>query len=234
MVDRDKLPDRHDTIHKIVLGYFAPLATRPFTYAGHTVNPEPLTTSDQLLRGFTCPAGCGGCCPTFTLDYLPDEPHPYPLTERTVDFDGHEVTLFSDVQADNRGPRCHNLLPDDGRCGIHGKQPFACDFELIRFTHLDKGRGWVVGERLFSRGWHMKRTDGGQGAKCTITPATVERALDVARRLDRLTAWADYFGLPRHRGRLLSSYVRTFAADPQGAPRVTHDADTTFWRTVRT
>jgi len=209
---------KRDSLDKIVLGYFAAITTHPFTWGEHVVQPEPITFGPALLRGFTCPSGCGGCCPTFTLDYLPTEPHPYPLTRRDVTFDGRQVEVWSDEQPDNHGPRCHNLQPEDGRCGIHGRQPFSCDFELIRFIHAPTG--WRVAEQLFGRGWAMNRTDGGTGALCTITDADVETALDVARRLDRLTDWADHFGLRRHRARVLASYCREYARHPDTAPRV--------------
>lgn len=211
---------RRDSLDKIVLSYFAAITSHPFVWRDEVVEPMALSWSSTLLRGFTCPAMCGGCCPTFSLDYLPDhiEPHPYPLEERIVQFDGREVTVYEDSQDANRGPRCQHLNSQDGRCGIHGRQPFSCDFELIRFSR--HSNGWRVSERLFGRGPLMKRVDGGVGALCEITPADPETALDVARRLDRLTIWADYFGLRRHRSRLLADYCRTYAYTPDQAPPV--------------
>lgn len=187
------MPSR-DSVDKIVTSYFAAVATRPFTYRGDSFRPVRLNVSTGLLRGFTCPSGCGGCCPTFTLDYLPGEDHPYDLTPRTIPFDGRDVVVWSDEQRDNTGPRCHNLRPDDGRCGIHGRQPFTCDFELIRV--LRGPSTWTLTTRLFARGWNMKRTDGGVGALCELIPATAEWRDDVVRRLLRLNRWADHFGLP--------------------------------------
>lgn len=210
---------RSDSLDKIVLAYFAAVTTHPFVWHSTRVEPKAMKFGPALLRGFTCPAGCGGCCPKFTLDYLPQEPaKPFGVTPRVVEFDGRPVRLFSDMQPDNDTDRCRNLNLGTGRCGIHGKQPFSCDFELIRFFQHDTH--WTVREALFGRGWNMRRTNGGRGALCTITDADAATAQDVARRLDRLTLWADHFGLRNHRARPLADYCRTNADDPQSAPTV--------------
>lgn len=210
---------RRDTLDKVVGTYFAAITRQPILWRGETLPAMPLRINGGMLRGFTCPAVCGGCCPTFSLDYLPEdiEPHPYPLTPRTVQIDDREVTVWSDEQEENKGSRCKNLDPDDGRCGIHGRQPFSCDFELLRFSrHADH---YTLNERLFGRGWNMRRVDGERGALCSITPATSETASDVLRRIKRLAIWADYFGLD-HKAHEVAQYVRTFRHDPDSAPAV--------------
>jgi len=209
------VPQR-DTIDKVVSSYFAAITSHPFTYKGTIYQPMLLRVGTGFLKGFTCPSNCGGCCPTFSLDYIEKEAKPYELVERTVDFNGKSVTLWSDTQEENKGSRCKNLIQENGRCGIHGKQPFSCDFELIRF--IKQGDVWTVNERLFGRGWAMKRTDGGTGALCTITPPTTETALDVARRIERLCEWADYFGLKNHKATLLLKYANRFSLQPTKAP----------------
>ena len=207
---------RRDTIDKVVQSYFAAITTHSFVYRGQTIEPAPLRVNNKLLRGFTCPENCGGCCPTFSLDYIPGEEHPYELEQRTVEFNGREIVIWSDMQLDNKGNRCRNLVKENGRCSIHGRQPFSCDFELIRF--INRQGHWFVNEQLFTRGWNMTRTDGGLGAACTITSATKETALDVARRLGRLCQWADYFGLENHKARVLLDYALENADDPLRAP----------------
>ena len=208
-----------DSVDKIVGVYFAAITTHPFTYKERVYEPSPLRVNNLFLRGFTCPPICGGCCPTFTLDYIEKEAKPYELEQRVIDFNGKPVIVWSDKQEENKGSRCKNLNKDDGRCGIHGKQPFSCDFELIRFIHHKDH--WTVNERLFGRGWAMKRVDGGTGALCTITPPTSETALDVARRIERLCEWADYFGLENHKAKVLLRYARRFSLDPANAPHIT-------------
>jgi hypothetical protein len=213
---------KRDSLDKIVGSYFAAITTEPFTYNGHLVKPLPLKAGPGLLRGFTCNPNCGGCCATFSLDYLPSERHRNPSARpRAVEFSGRTVIIYSDLQDKNKGPRCRHLQKDTGLCGIHGSHPFRCDFELIRFIpHHDC---WTVNEQLFGRGWAMKRVDGGVGALCTIDTPTKEAALDAARRLDRLAEWADHFGLENHRGRLLADYCRAWSDCPADAPRVVFD-----------
>lgn len=182
-----------DSVDKIVLTYMACVTAEPFTYKDQTIEPRTLHVSPGILRGFTCPAHCGGCCPKFSLDYLPEESHPYPLTARQVLFNSREITIWSDLQLENKSNRCNNLQWDNGRCGIHGKQPFSCDFELIRFMVRDDKNH--VTQRLFGRGWNMKRTDGGRGAYCTITEADEVSRADCVRKLNRLKQWTDHFQL---------------------------------------
>jgi hypothetical protein len=185
------MPSR-DSLDKVVTSYFAAVTAVPFTYNSVRFEPKPLLVSPLLLRGYTCPSMCGGCCPRFSLDYLPNE-MPAPATrERSVRFDGREFLLQSDMQFENRGHFCQHL-DRTGRCGIYNRRPFSCDFELIRCCHYrDKV---VMTQKLFGRGWAMKRIDGLRGARCGMTPATDETVQEVARKLRRLDDWAKHFEL---------------------------------------
>jgi hypothetical protein len=64
-----------DTMDKIV-HYFYGLTTKSFIYKGRKYDPKPLYISPLLLRGYTCPDHCAGCCLKFSLDYLPFEQTP--------------------------------------------------------------------------------------------------------------------------------------------------------------
>ncbi len=207
-----------DSLDKIVGTYFAAVTAEPFTWRGTDYPRLPLKFGPSMLRGFTCPAGCGGCCFKFTLDYLPQDAHPYALNPRLVDFKGKKVMVCTDTQEDNDGARCRNLRPDDGRCSVHGRQPFTCDFELLRVSKF--ADHYRIAERLFGRGWSYPRTDGGKGALCTITDPTPETAADVRRRLARLRDWCNHFGLKHRVGDLLD-YCDAYADDPTRAPMVT-------------
>lgn len=184
-----------DSVDKIIERYFHAVAMEPFTYRDKTFEPKPLKVSPLLLRDYTCPPGCGGCCFKFTLDYLPHEAHPKHLKVRHVVFNGRKIEVWSDAQESNETNRCQYLLKD-GRCGTYLRRPFTCDFELIRsLTFADDERPNVLTQKLFGRGWSYQRTDGGKGAKCEMLPISDHAVAEVVRKLDRLKAWTDHFGL---------------------------------------
>lgn len=188
-----------DSVDKIVSIYMACVTAEEFDYKGKSYYPNPLQVSPLIFRGFTCPPGCGGCCPRFSLDYLPYEalPKGLDLVPRSIVVNGYEVKLLSDLQDDHRNHHCRNLNMDDGRCGIHGRQPFSCDFELIRFieyARTDKRLPRaVVTQKLFGRGWAMLRVDEERGALCTMTKADYRTKKEVLRKLRRLQEWSAHF-----------------------------------------
>jgi Fe-S-cluster containining protein len=192
----------HDSIDKVVMVYFASVCSRPFTYKGLRFEPAPLMVSPLLFRGYTCPPLCGGCCPRFTLDYLPSEAPPYPLTPREVEIDDRKVLVFSDLQSDHGEHHCRNLDRSAGRCGIHGRHPFSCDFELIRF--IVKREQTVLVQKLFGRGWAMLRVDGQRGARCEMLAPDPHSVAETARKLERLQRWAAHFGIETRLDAILS------------------------------
>lgn len=182
-----------DSVDKIVGSYFTAITSVPFFYKGVRWSPKLLVVSPTLVRGFTCPAQCAGCCPRFSLDYLPNgEERPAGTKPREVRFDGRKILLMSDTQQDHKNHHCRNVQ-SDGRCRIHGRQPFSCDFELIRIIHSKEQA--TMTQRLFGRGWQMLRVDGTRGALCEMTEPTDETISDVIRKLKRLRQWAQHFGL---------------------------------------
>jgi len=185
-----------DSVEKICSRYFATVAREVFTFKGKRYEPKILKVSPLLLRGYTCPPGCGGCCFKFSLDYLPSEARPGNTKKRVVEFSGRSVEIWTDWQEDNTGARCTYLAPKTGRCGIYAVRPFTCDFELIRtLQNEDDDRANVLTQKLFGRGWSYARTDGGKGALCEMTPATRDTIDDVIRKLGRLQEWTDHFKL---------------------------------------
>lgn len=188
-----------DSLDKIVTSYFATLTAQTFTWKGKTFLPRDVYVSPGIVRGFTCPEGCGGCCPRFSLDYIaPDgvpEGEKHPLTKRVVEFDGRQVEVWSDMQDDHENPKCRNLNFDNGRCGIHGFQPFSCDFELLRSVMDKNGPRAMFTQKLFGRCWAMMRVDGVRGALCEMAPADDASVADVVSRLNRLETWMVHFGL---------------------------------------
>jgi hypothetical protein len=194
-----------DSVDKIVTRYFSVVTSEKFTYKGVTYLPKLLRVSPLLFRDYTCPKGCGACCPRFSLDYLPEETHPYKLEPRQISFNGKSIQIFSDVQTDHKNYHCRNLSQKDGRCGIHGKQPFSCDFELIRaLSFADEKDPNTLTQKLFGRGWAMKRIDGVRGTLCEMTPVTDKSIQEVLRKMERLKQWSDHFQLETKCSQIIS------------------------------
>lgn len=182
-----------DSVDKIVQTYFASVTKEKFTYKGVEFAPKDLHVSPLLLRGYTCPVGCGGCCPRFSLDYLPSENKSSLAVKRYIEFNNKQVEIYSDMQDDHEDHFCRNLNKTDGRCGIYLVRPFSCDFELIRFFVSEDST--QLSQQLFGRGWQFLRIDGDRGALCSMTPIDKSSIADVIRKLNRLKQWTDYFGI---------------------------------------
>ena len=194
-----------DSVEKIITRYFACVADEPFIFNGVTYEPKTLVVSPYLFRGFTCPAGCGACCKAYSLDYLPEptETHPYKLTKRLIHFNGRRVPIYSDLNDDHGRYYCRNVDESNGRCKIHQKHAFSCDFELTRFLQFAANRPNRLTTKLYGRGHAMKRVDDVRGSMCEMLPPSDEHARDVARKLRRLKQWAEHFGLKHKLDRII-------------------------------
>jgi hypothetical protein len=184
-----------DSIDKIVNSYFGVITKEPFTYKGVEYLPKPLQISPLLLRGFTCPPNCGGCCPRFSLDYLPCEDLPKGVKPRIISLNGKRVKIFSDTQQEHKSAFC-KYLSHEGRCYIYKQRPFSCDFELIRFLRYSfPDHPNILTQKLFGRGWNMTKITGEKGALCEMTYVTKDTIKEVVRKVERLQQWCDWFGL---------------------------------------
>lgn len=190
------MPKYTDSLDKIVTVYFAALTIAPFEYKGVVYAPRPLRVSPGLFRGYTCPPNCAGCCPRFSLDYLPIEA-PVFTNPRSVVFNGRKnVIICSQLQEDHRDYHCRFVDKRDGRCLVHAQRPLSCDFELCRFSFFaEKGKPTQFTTRMYGRGWRFRRSDGQLGALCEITPADINSWADTRRKLVRMGNWMVYFGL---------------------------------------
>lgn len=211
-----------DSIDKIVGTYFAAVTAEVFEYKGKHYAPKPLNISAALFHEFVCNPHCAGCCTRFTLDYLCNvEGLPLVAEEgkfkmRKVTFNGHHVSIVSYPQEPRPGWErfCDFVEADTGYCSIHGKQPFTCDFETLRFS-LFEDHAWL-GVRPYGRGWNMLRVDGEFGAACEFPKTTTKAALeDSVRKLERLKQWTDHFGLERT---YIPSIIEWAQAGPHTAP----------------
>ena len=189
------MPRYVNSLDKIIFSYMAAVCKEPFTYNDKEIQPKPLQVSPLIFRGFTCPAMCGGCCPRFSLEYLPTEARPRTdkMEAYTVMINSKPVVLHHDPQDDHDDHHCRHLTKEDGRCLVHSKRPFHCDFELMRvFVSPHQNR---LSQQMFGRGWAFLRIDGRRGALCTITPADPASLDEVLRKLKRLKEWAEHLGI---------------------------------------
>lgn len=191
------MPRYVNSLDKIVFSYLAAVCKESFTYKKELtgkefqVHPKPLQISPQIFRGFICPPDCGGCCPRFSLEYLPSEVKPQDCVEYEVYINDRSIALYHDPQDYHDDHHCRHLDKENARCLIHPTRPFHCDFELIRvFISKNKNR---LNQQMFGRGWQFLRIDGGRGAQCTITPPDVASVIEVVRKLKRLKEWTDHF-----------------------------------------
>ncbi len=156
---------------------------------------QNLVVSKMFFRDYTCPAGCGGCCPRFSLDYFEGprwekfkELYPEQV-ERFIKREVNGVTVYTDFQNDNPNHHCRNLDMSNGRCKVHKSNPFTCEFELMRFiTRKTQGTTYLM-NRLFGRGWALTRVDGKKGALCQMLPFNKEK---FHRDLELLDELEDY------------------------------------------
>lgn len=186
-----------DSLTKVITTYVAALTAVPFTYRGVSFRPRPLVLARHFTHVYECVAQCGGCCPRFSLDWLPEEATPETVDVERVTVEGvnnTRVTLYRHAQ----GPvahtkHCDYLLPDTGRCGIHGAHPMSCDTEPLRFVH-QASHTWV-GVRPYGRGWNMLRVDGQRGALCRFPKRDEADRTDGVRKLRRLQQWCAAVGV---------------------------------------
>lgn len=185
---------RHgDSLDKIVGSYMAGLCSHTFDFKGRRYEPKRLIASPLLLRGHTCPAGCGACCGSFSLDFLPDEAILDGVTARQITVDKRTVVIMSDRQRKAPDRWCRHLDRANGRCRVHARRPLACDFELIRLLHYTDEV--VLTQKLYGRFWAMARLDGGAGTLCEMLPADAGTVAEVNRKLERLLDWSRHLGI---------------------------------------
>jgi len=187
------MPRYVNSLDKIVYSYFAAVTREAFEYRSKTIQPRPLYVSPNIFRGFVCPEKCGGCCPRFSLEYIPSELHPSTAFQYEISVNGNARPLFHDPQTDHSNHHCRFLEREKGRCLIYQRRPFHCDFELIRvFISSKQNR---LSQQLFGRKWQLLRIDNVRGALCHMTPVDDNTVAEVVRKLKRLKEWTDHFQL---------------------------------------
>jgi hypothetical protein len=123
--------------------------------------------------------------------------------EIPIEFNGKQVTIYRDPQS-NDLDYCGYLNPKDGRCTIYPQRPFLCDVELIKvFEYKDHFR---LGSQMFGRSWTMTRVDGQKNVLCELFDSE-NGPREAIRKLNRLQAWMQHFGLNTARVECIKSSV---------------------------
>jgi Fe-S-cluster containining protein len=154
-----------------------------------------ITISPLFYRDYSCPPNCGGCCPKFSLVYFEGErwdkfkelyPEYSAKFEKRVLENG--VVLYEDHQKENTNHHCVNLNMTNGRCMIHESNPFSCEFELMKVRNV-QGKISII-NKLFGRGWQLKRIDGERGAMCEMKDFNYDKFLRDLKLLKELKEYA--------------------------------------------
>jgi Fe-S-cluster containining protein len=182
--------ERYDTVDRIISNIVIPISREPVNYKGVVYQPKKLRISASIFNSLICPENCGGCCwRSVTLDWFPHEnAHPAAVA-RTVEVNGRSFGILSLVSEDPLKP-CQ-FLDGIGRCKIYNQRPFLCDFSFIRIQ--DKHRHYTMMNSTPSRGFHLKRVDGGKGNACHMTEIDEETLNHRLEQFLSLKAIVDYF-----------------------------------------
>lgn len=155
---------------------------------------DKITISPLFYRDYKCPSHCGGCCPKFSLVYfegkrwdLFKELYPdYAIKFNKRIYNG--VIIYEDTQEENNNHHCKNLNMENGRCLIHKANPFSCEFELMKVRKIKEDISII--NKLFGRGWQLKRIDGERGAMCEMKDFNYEKFLKDLSLLKELNDYA--------------------------------------------
>lgn len=214
---------RPDSINKLCY-QLSSVSKVDFEYLGTLyTTPTRVLLSDAFFREYKCLPHCGGCCPSFTLDYLPEEweqfSQNYPQYQHLGVSNDVEISFPKSQQkkitptfqippnpqfitgpsykGDRTSviPRCQFLQLDSGYCGVHQSNPLSCRIELIKFWRY--GTEGRVLKGMIGRSWVVMTVDSTRGALCQILPeasATQIRENDLPI-LRTMLEWSRRFGI---------------------------------------
>ena len=205
-----------DALTYLLLNVFPALSKESITYNGETSIARPLYISTSIFATKSCPVGCGACCSSGTLDYIPNEEHPEGVITKTVRVNDKDIQLLSDSQKDNTSIWCKHLGFPDARCGIYTVRPLMCDLPWLGAKEESKRNRWNFGLHQFSRGhlfkqikdytdnfqiWNNTRSGVACGPRLEITNQSVA---ECRRKLHRLQDWINHFQIANYMNEIIS------------------------------
>lgn len=171
-----------------------------FSYIDLT-SKSKVVLSTGFFRQYSCPVGCGACCHKIVLEYIGESPRwerfkrIYPqYVERFHDEKVNGVTVYIDIQEDNKTRFCKYLNLNDGRCQIHAVTPFPCQFVLSKFIDNKSRNRSILTTTYYGRGWNFLRVDEKtRGAMCIVGKFMYEKTLIDLELLKELYYYALLF-----------------------------------------
>lgn len=172
-----------------------------FSYINLASKPK-VVLSTGFFRQYSCSdRGCGACCHKIVLEYIMESPRwerfmrIYPQFVSNFQYTKVEgVTVYSDLQSDNKTRFCKYLNLESGRCRIHAVTPFPCEFVLSKFIDNKSRNRSILTTTYYGRGWNFLRVDHKtRGAMCSIGGYMFEKTLIDLELLRELLYYALLF-----------------------------------------
>ena len=191
-----------DSVDKIFC-YIQSLVKGEVKIENFVFKEKKITVSPMILREIECVRHCGACCPSFSLDYLPNEDK----LDNCVEREAYGKKVWT-VYPNKGAKHCIYLSKENGDCLVHTCRPFTCDFEMLRFKQYVRENKVLIGTYPFGRCWALTQYNGIKGGLCISKCYSEEYKQDVIRKLYRLKDWIDYYEIPTYIQELID-YVKS-------------------------
>jgi Fe-S-cluster containining protein len=171
-----------------------------------TAAANEVILSTGFFRGFGCPAGCGACCSTVSLDFIKNtdrwELFQVMYPEKVEKFKEHTtpegVEVMSYSNTDHGGKKCSFLDMNNGRCTVHEAAPLPCRIAPVKFIDKRVSSNKVyLNASAYGRAWAFTQIDGvTKGAMCEILGFDYNKFLNDLEMLKELREYAIKLGIP--------------------------------------
>lgn len=164
-----------------------------------TAAADEVILSAGFFRGFSCPANCGACCKSVSLDFFEDTDRwrrfveLFPEKSKLFEtYDKGECTekvmSFSNESKDGY---CNFLDRENGRCTVHEAAPLPCRIAPVKFIDKRVSSNKVyLNASAYGRAWAFTRLDGTKGAACEVTGFDYNKYLNDVEMLKELRIYA--------------------------------------------
>lgn len=155
-----------------------------FSYIDLASKPK-VVLSTGFFRQYSCSSNCGACCHKIVLEYIMESPRWERFMRIYPQFVGNfrytkvgNITVYSDLQKDNKTKFCRYLNLENGRCKIHAVTPFPCEFVLSKLIDNKSRNRSILTTTYYGRGWNFLRVDQKtRGAMCIVGKFMFEKTM---------------------------------------------------------